>query len=401
MALQQIGPNPLLNSLESVVQCSKMIDLEIVLSFAMLTEESIQSTVIHENLVVRNLQVTQGYHTLSHGMKRFMGSRNVSWCAFATHASKTAGQAIRHELMPRMLKSAMLRMAGYENTFFFLNDVLDKRNLEQEGGRLGNLAEAMKRVSLLVSAGNILVYQELAWPFASLIRTFYKQWDYDEAKLQQFLNNHLKPGPLESGGQDYLYQAFTAYYNARFTTKAKQKAEYILQGNLLIGLHEQTRLQSYIEKALAVPFDVFLDGDSKGDAGRAKGFGQRLMGGSGEISRELVTRAVTRMLMSITLPNRELKLGENVVAPSGVISFPADLLTIEDPQCQLLVRRFETGLDTLSGSAADNWVSLKDRMSFVVDFFRSHQQYKRLFEQPFRKTQVPAIEAGFLPGGPL
>jgi hypothetical protein len=259
----------------------------------------------------------------------------------------------------------------------------------------------MKQVSLLVSGGYILVFDALAWPFSSLISAFSRDWDYNENKLQMFLREHFRPGPLSSGGQDCLIEAFTSYYNARFTTNRNRKAEYVLQGNLPIALHEQTQLQPYIEKALAVPIDIFLENKFSDGTSRAGGMGGRLRKHSASISRELVTRTVTRMLMSISLPNRDLKLGENVIAPSGVVSFPVDLLTIEDARCRVLVEQFDMGLDTLTGSAADNWVSLKDRMSFVVDFFRSHQQYKRLFEQPFRISQVPAIEAGFLPAGPL
>jgi hypothetical protein len=66
-----------------------------------------------------------------------------------------------------------------------------------------------------------------------------------------------------------------------------------------------------------------------------------------------------------------------------------------------LVRIFESGQDTLSGSGAENWASLRDRMSFVVDFFRSHQQYDRMWEPPFQRDQAQAIEAGYFPAGPL
>ena len=76
----------------------------------MLTGEYIQSIIDSDNLVVRNLQVTQGYYLISQGMKRYTSGKNVSWCSFATHASKTAGQALRHELMPGYLKSTMIRM---------------------------------------------------------------------------------------------------------------------------------------------------------------------------------------------------------------------------------------------------------------------------------------------------
>ncbi len=366
----------------------------------MLTQESIQSTIECENLVIRNLQVTQGYYHISQGMRKLIGSKNVSWCAFATHASKTAGQALRHENMPRLLKSAMVRMAGYNDTFFYLNDVLGHAD-QEEFHEESLLAEAMKRVSLLISAGNILVYKELAWPFTCLINEFRHSWDYREGDLQAFLQAHLRPGPLEEDGQDHLIEAFSAFYKARFETNKKRKAEYILQGNLLVGLHEQTRLQPYIAQALAVPFDVFVGERLVGKAGKAASLGQRVRQQTADRSRQLVTRAVTNLLMSITLPSRELKLGQTIIAPTGVMTFPENLYPINDPRCLALVEQFQTGHDTLSGSAAEDWTSLKDRMSFVVDFFRSHQEYKRLFDPPFQENQVQAIESGLLPAGPL
>ena len=365
-----------------------------------LTQAEIRAIVNHENLVIRNLQITQGYYRLSQGMRKVVSHKNASWTAFATHASKTAGQALRHELMPRLLKSAMLRLAGYDNTFYYLNEALEAPDQNQTLtlAQSNLLARALKRVSELISEGNVTVFDELAWPFASMIATFARDWKYDEGKWEDFLQAHFIPGPLESGGQDYLVEAFTAYYQAWFETDSKRKAEFILLGNLLIGLHEQTRLQPQIEQALAVPLEVLL---GAGEQDNLKDGVRQPRAGKVGLSRKIVTQAATQMWMSITLPSRELKLGENVVAPTGVNRFPADLITIENPRCLELVRRFETRQDTLTGSAADNWMSLDDRMSFVVDFFRSHQQYRRMFEAPFLESQAQTIEAGNLPGGPL
>ena len=64
-------------------------------------------------------------------------------------------------------------------------------------------------------------------------------------------------------------------------------------------------------------------------------------------------------------------------------------------------RAFETRQDTLTGSAAENWASLGERMKFVVDFFRSHQQYERMWESPFTEAQAEAIESGHFPAGRL
>ena len=66
------------------------------------------------------------------------------------------------------------------------------------------------------------------------------------------------------------------------------------------------------------------------------------------------------MLMSLNLPNRELRLGQDVVAPTGIANFPQDLISLEDQRVKELVLGFDSGLNTLSGSAADNWASLDD-----------------------------------------
>lgn len=362
---------------------------------AALTEEYIQSIIENKNLVVRNLQVTQGYYRISQGMKRYMSDMNVNWCAFATHASKTAGQALRHELMPNFLRAMMIRRAGFDNTFVFFNKGLsdpDQPLVEEQNSRVG---EALLRMSELVSDGNITVFKELIWPFSGFISNFKKDWVYDKGKLQAFLDEYLQPGPISEGGQEHLIEAFTAYYNARFETRAKQKAEYVLLGNLLVGLHEQTRLQPQIEQAMAVPLELFSD-TSKGSRSR-----NAISNKQTTATGKLIAKAITQMMMLITLPSRELKLSKNVIAPTGIVSFPRELIRVENARCLELVRLFEMGQDTLSGSAANDWSRLDDRMSFVVDFFRSHQQYGRMWEPPFLEVQAQGIESGHFPAGPL
>lgn len=260
----------------------------------------------------------------------------------------------------------MIRLAGFENTFLFLNEGLGVHDRPPAGEHESRLAEALRHVSMLVSEGNITVFEELAWPFADFITTFRKDWVFDQGKLQTFLDEHFNSGPLRDGGQDYLIEAFSAFYKARYETRAKEKSEHVLQGNLLIGLHEQTRLQPQIEQALNVPLELFSEPP------RSSRTRRKALGGQSTVTRKIVSKAITQMMMSITLPSRELKLGHSVIAPTGVQSFPKDLIQIDNPRCLELVRMFETGQDTLSGSGAENWASLGDRMSFVVDFFRRH-----------------------------
>ena len=146
---------------------------------------------------------------------------------------------------------------------------------------------------------------------------------------------------------------------------------------------------------MGVPLEMFSDSSKEPGA-------QNIAGGrQAAATRKIIARAITQMMMLITLPSRQLKLSQNIVAPTGVISYPRDLIQVKNPRGLELVRMFEMGQDTLTGSAAEDWSSLDERMSFVVDFFRSHQQYERMWESPFLQEQAQVIESGHFPAGPL
>jgi pSer/pThr/pTyr-binding forkhead associated (FHA) protein len=364
-----------------------------------LTKADIDTILSQKNLLVRNLQITQGYHEVAHMLGHFLGFDHVNWFAFGTYASKTAGRAIRHESLPGPLKSMLVRSAGFENTHFYLNHVLAS---SETGSRAGNrITKILEQVSLMLSEGNLLIFSELAPPFVSLVNRFGDQRRPDEAQFNQFLDEHFSPSSFTEGGQAWLRESITAFYQARFTEPGKSKAELIFLGNILLALHEQSRLQPLIEKALAVPFDVFIEGLITEIEKDTRGLKSKLASRSVNTTRELVLRSVTRMWMSYTLPHRQMKLGQNVVAPTGLINFPLDLLIIEHTRCREIIQHFDVGLETLSGSAAGNWGSLKDRMQFIIAFFRSYQSEKRLFLPPFLEDQTGALKEGHFPGGKL
>ena len=79
-----------------------------------------------ENLVLRNLQITLGYFRTAQGLRNLIGMDNVNWFYFGCYASKTAGQALRHELFPKHLKSLLIRAAGYDDTNEYFDSVLVK-----------------------------------------------------------------------------------------------------------------------------------------------------------------------------------------------------------------------------------------------------------------------------------
>lgn len=363
------------------------------------TQTEIHQILNQENLVLRNLQITLGYYRIAQGLRKLIGGDDVNWFCFGCYASKTAGQALRHELVPKQLKRAILRIAGFKNPENYFDLVLKKVPEQVPSEEENLLAEALSDVSLFVSEGNHLIFSDLAWPYSVFIETFSNDQKPDRAKLESFLEQYVDPRPIEDGGQRYLQEAFKAFFSARFETDPKKKAESVLLGNLMTGYHEQIRVQPLIDKGLAAPFDVFAEKlipeDEEIDT-LLEETGIRIL----EYSRLIVLRAFTDMWMAYALPGSKMKLGQDVILPE-TFDFPDELLSLENPKTLEIVRMFDKDLNSLSGSAAENWANLNDRMTFLADFFRSHQRYSPLFDPPFSDDQIQSILANRVPGGSL
>jgi hypothetical protein len=378
--------------------------------------DEIEAIAALTDVVQRNLQITLAYHNLTHAMALYLGRPNVSWCAYATWASKTAGSFIRGEsitmAMQKYLKNAdyihqtvarLNRMVGWfaNVTFdpFFFNSLLQQVNDE---------------ITINVAEGNLLVFAEMAPFYAHFIEAFVDSDAYDQAELDRFLVDHFTPGPVSTGGQDMLIAAFTYYYTAMFVAQRKLKAELILLANLLVGYHEQTRLQEAITGSMEAPLNLkiesaFLRRTQRWLAANTPAVMSGLLWMIWQkplqkLARRLAAewRAIsTQRIMTLHLPAETLGLGRDVTPlPSGQM-FPDELKVVEHAELRALLHELDRTPDTSQGSAAADWGCLPDRMNFVVDFFRSRQQDMRLYEQPFTLDQIMVIRAGGIPTGRL
>jgi hypothetical protein len=368
----------------------------------MLTPADVKNITALDNLILKNLKITQAYAELSLGMQRVIGDRNANWCSFATHASKTAGYAIRNEVMPSAINQALTHFDSYRRSVAFLGRYLEDPTATLYGNGGGLVQEILLRVSRSVSLGNCKVFAELAPLFSRLITWFAHDDRPDPDKLQLFLSQ-LRMGSVEDGeGQVYLIEAFTAYYQARFETEPKKKAELVFLANLLVGMHEQIRLQPNIAGALHAPAEELLQPWLQSlTAGLPYAAGPALRQVVMIRGRQFFATIATNTMMVITVPAGNLALNQDVRSPAGYSKFPQELATIEHSRLRELAQRWDRHLDTLRGSAATDWASLADRMSFIIDFFRSHQQNPNLFTPPFSAAQAGHIHAGCIPAGQL
>lgn len=365
-----------------------------------------------EDGALRNLLITQRYHDLSHGMAGVLGRENVNWSTFATWASKTAGESIRGEVVPRSLRVLLAQEQAFERA-------LGRLRYKLLGGRPGPVTEtlfdiardALLRVQRQVAEGNLRVFAELAPKFASFQATFTGLREPSEALYADFERRMaFRPGlPSVADGQDLLKSAFRTYYECTFEPSVTLKAEKMLLANAQIGLHEQTRLQPNIQGALDAPIREVVENQA---IRRLPKFLPTSVRGPFENVARTIARPVVKLttriwehvatetMMTLGLPGgRLLPLGRDV--PVAAAGFPAPLRQISYAPLQDLLNQYDHSQNSTRGSGAEDWAELNQRMHFIIDLFRVSQLDQTLYDSPFTATQREAFEALRLPQGPL
>jgi hypothetical protein len=354
----------------------------------------------------RNYAITQGYHDLSNALAGVLGKENATWATFGAYASRQAGVTIRGEDVPALFRGALEKASGPAHALAKVDDLLRKYGLPAlpladvvAGG-----ADAMAEMSDAIADGNRYVFNEIGREFAVFVDTFQGATHYDAAKVERYLA-HFPPE------QHLLRDAFAHYARAQFEADPNKKAEQMLAGNALIGLHEQTQLQPFIERALGAPVEtVFrrvigesLDAvfNKSGFLGRLLREGLRISGALDKVEDSAVQglsstfrRVATERMMTLALPDVTLRLGEDMPpGPDGQV-FPEPLRTIQSPELQAVLAKVDQTPDTLKGTRADDWSSLEQRMNFIVDLFRSRQQDPSLRKPPLegRTGRYPVSE---------
>ncbi|NTX64880.1 hypothetical protein HUA74_29925 [Myxococcus sp. CA051A] len=376
------------------------------------TQAEVEAIIEMEDPVLRNLHITQTYHVLEVALTDVFGEEDLSWCGFSTWASKTAGAFIRKDVLPGVMAQLLERADAVTRGFSELQD----RLLGAWGASVGiqyvlarTVEDVLDEVARHTARGNLVVFQELGPLYTDLLANF-TGMDSPEPSRVEAVVSRLAPGPVGEGGQDLLIRAVRHYHEACFTEDPKAHAELMFLANALVGYHEQARLQGPVVAALNAPVkELFLEhlvafvradpnprARSLSEWGLREGFAplaQRLE----RLWRELATR----MLMKMELPDVTLRLGEDLPALTAERDFPPALERLSHPELVALMAALDRSPDDTAGSAARDWGSLSDRMNLIVDLFRTRQQDRLLYDQPFTFLQVDAFQQGRVPHGRL
>lgn len=364
--------------------------------------------------VVRNLQITVAYYDLSSACRGSVTS-GANWCTFATWASRQAGHTIRGE----DLRDNLARRALVPSPFLSINERIGKwlvrRGLFNPNTRLGRLAVAvgspiqgLESASRQIAEGNKKVFEEIGREFARFLTTCASHTTRDDASLDAFCAT-LRPGPPPDG-QDRLNDAFRHYYAAKFTADPTERAQVEYLANVLVGFHEQIRLQAQIESGMtAAVVDEARWGVDLVTAifKSATHWSPWLRASLGAVLRvalrpardailRLVREVVTEELMTLTVAGQRYSLARPISLP-----LPPELQSLTNSDLVALIASMTASVGAPGNVGAMDWADFGQRMRYIAYLFRVYHRRADVCDSPFTVEQIAGIRAGQIPDGQL
>ena len=378
------------------------------------TLQAVAGIAVIPDRVIRNLQITNCYADLAAVMRVRIGMA-ADWCTFATWASRQAGSTIRGEDLQERLARRLGRGARVLAPLQSLYRALLRRGLFNPATRLGRAVaeihtpfDAFERASEAVAVGNLKVFEEIGTEFARFLAEVPPEATPDSAEFAAFAAR-LRPGDPPDG-QQLLKEAFAHYQQQRLESDPATRAAWVLLANLKIGLHEQTRLQPEIARAVdsglttardlgarvlhaLIPSSRHLPELLKTPAYATVGWlALRVHRAATAITREVVTES----MMVLAMPTGVLALGRNLDAP-----VPPVFASALPPLLAAFVSDYDPCPPGVSECGADDWCNLHQRMHYILHLFRAFAVEQRLWVAPFTPEQVASFRTGVVPRGEL
>jgi len=360
----------------------------------MLDEATIARIAAMDDVVLRNLWITQTYAELGSRITSVVSRPDANWCTFAVWASRSVGSAIRGEAVPRWLVALSEASGGWT-----IPDAAPPplpHWLARWHRSVGAIERSLlmndfdvlcSQVSGHLAAGNVLVFAELA-------PLFLRFCEEPDGELP------IEPQPHEQGEDvSRLVDAFALYRAARGAAAVgddRSAAQHVLCANVLIGLHEQVRLQPAIEAGIDAAADDVSCWVRELDRHAHHA------GVVGRTFRRLWEHVATSAGVLLGTPEGPLHAGHDVPPPPQAPLFVPPLDNLRLAEAAALFERYARGVDAEGrGSRAEDWVVLKDRMRFIATLFRSRQRSPLWQEAPFTHSQLEELRKGKRPGGVL
>jgi hypothetical protein len=333
--------------------------------------------------------VSYAYYDIANRLAVNFG-QNASWPAFARWSAYTISEALRLDRVNPRLEEVLREYSLPERVTGPLVAIQRQLRSLDDG--------AMPTVLAL---GNRLVFHEVAYTMVEFLDWIENPernpatWEeYKEGIAPFESTDFFRPGDLEQ-----LRDGMSAYYDAWVERDPTVRAQHVLRGNILIGAYEQWRVDSFFEVALdfnpgALITDLRI---GKHDDVGTRPVGVRY-GGTRRALRhqwamlnwmsDAYATFLTRFVMTWDAPlfgarPTALRLGCDIPSRRRAAVYSCNL---EEEQLsddvKKLIARFDRSGGRLQGSGARNFRRFTDRMSFIVNLFRSQQQNQNLTVPP-------------------
>lgn len=374
-------------------------------------------------------ELSQALGRLLHGEVREGAPENATFPTFAAWVTES--------LRPDVLRSTEGPAVGASQAY---GSAWPTRRVYARVAR--RLLAGDDRIGRNIVRGEAAVYEEIATAIHLLVKhalgaisdendqltdaQWSTAWNGFSAQLErtpESIAEH-RPDALESRDVHELQRALQPYFEVLskgLSTRSlsqegrRHRAQLILLANVRVLAYEQRRVQPVIRRNLGfVP-----------DAVRAK-YGRELMGRyrlSDRVLRSVYVKtapiqdvletafqiAATRGAYSIVVGTEELRFGRDLPMPPPAnpvlrdhlpeqdkgryapgAFFPYDLETIELRPAWAAFHLYDRSSGEGVHTAVDNWLRYGERMSYLVNLFRSRQQVSALYDPP-RSTPSLAV----------
>ncbi len=335
---------------------------------------------------LRNQLVTLAYVDLSNAMAELLGRDDANWCSLAVWPSLTVGATIRSSSRGR-LQQSLLRLPVARP---FAARLAERANA-QRADRSGVMNRSL-------AAGNRGVFYEIGLAWTDFLATFAgrdrseSDWSDFERFRSRVLALPMPPGKVwPDGDREKLVAGFRAYLEAIHSSDSRRRSQLILLGNMMIGDHEQRRLQGWLDLSTLAPIRrLTARFDDETSRNRGIAFTERVW-----------ARWLTKKVFVVEMAGERVRVGLDLSphADSGGRLFvpPLDEL---DPDVAEVFDRIVGAADGAVG--ARRWTDIDNRMAFIVNLFRSRQRVPKVLEMaPYAAAererileQAVAVERG-------
>ncbi|MGP3933921.1 hypothetical protein [Nonomuraea sp. KM88] len=325
--------------------------------------------------------IAHSYHRVAGDLAAHLGRDATNWYCYATWTSKAVGESL--DLSPGSP---------------FIEDV---------GRRLGVPQRFMRvfRAALLTLLGPsyrlglALANRAIFLETASLAVNLWN--DTPDRYLKVSPESGLTPTPprfltdlLADADERYLKDAAQLLVEAREATDPADRAELMLGANIALSAYEQARAQKALELVLYRPVRWLtrVSWRSLRSLVTRRPFPRFRLYSARHEDQPWLTRLLesawsslyTRHMFAVRTPLSDVKVGRPLTAPAGV-DLAEVWAPIRNEKVRKLAEEFITEDQEASMAGVADWVSYRDRMRFIVSYFRVYQTVSALYDAPFAK----------------